>query len=110
MSLHFSWKDEMLLRDWVPISYGDYFGYLLAVFCLAFLHQGLSNLKIAQGSLKKKSLKEVYLKELTRVRIASLNTCVKLLEYLLIIIVVTGNVGYLVAILCGHFLGQVITF
>jgi hypothetical protein len=110
MSLHFSWKDEMLLRDWAAKSFGEYFGYLLAVFCLSFLHQFLSNLKIKQGSLKKKSLKEVYLKELVSVRIASLNTCIKLLEYLLIIIVVTGNVGYLVSILSGHFLGQVITF
>lgn len=105
MSLHFSWKDKLLLSNWVPKSYGEYFGYLVVVFCIAFLYQFLSSLNIKKGSLSKKSIKEVYLKEVILVRLALLKTCIKLLEYLLIIIVITGNVGYIVSILCGHFLG-----
>lgn len=108
MSLHFSWKDPLLLNSWVPKSYGEYFGFLLVALSIAFLHQFLSKLKITIGSLSKKTIKDVYRRELKITSVALLNTCIKLLEYFLILIIVTGNVGYLVSILCGHFLGQIL--
>lgn len=105
MSLHFGWREQVLFSSWLPKSNGEYFGYLILVFLISFLYQFLSSLNIQKRSLAKKSLKEVYVKEIIMVRIALLKTFVKLLEYFLILIVVTGNVGYLVSILCGHFLG-----
>jgi hypothetical protein len=107
MSLHFSWKDPLLLSSWAPKSYGEYFGYLLVALSLACLHQFLARLKITIGSLSKKTIKDVYTREVKITSVALLNTCIKLLEYFLILIVVTGNVGYIVSILCGHFLGQI---
>ena len=105
MSLHFGWRDELLFRSWAPMSIGEYFGCLFLVFLISLLYQFLSSLHITKSSLAKKSLKEVYLKEIIILRIALLKTFIILLEYFLVLIVVTGNVGYLVSILSGHFLG-----
>ena len=74
-------------------------------FCLALLTQWLSSINVPKPSLLKADVKHVYKKEILIVNSSMLKSLIRLLEYILILIVITGNAGYLISIVSGHFLG-----
>ena len=107
MYFHTGWTDYILLESWVPQSAGSYAASLLAV-CLAAVVsawlRALRNVFECHAYAKKAKRRTLLTANLARAGLVMLSSA---LDYLLMLVAMTFNVGLFVAVILGFGLGTV---
>ena len=117
MYFHTTLSETILFQNWTPHNGEQYFGTLVAIFVIVFFLDGLVTLWAylewvwsfrASGFIEARIKKNLYphqefnlVSDLTR---AFLRTSVLVLSYFLMLIAMTLNVGYFVAIMISFFI------
>lgn len=108
---HWDWQEHLLFDGWNPKSFEHYAIALFATFFVSILHQYLLALLSTRSIPKQEQyfnlgLKSVWNQELFYLRSAFLRMVASVLGYALMLLVMTMNLGLLLAVLFGVFFGS----